>query len=217
MGETVSSRSLRNGSTELSSRQHRQSRMEFGVGIIGRFGKCLTQIILGIFSIVGQIPDDRFDLRGVGLQQTFHKASRFGIVLSVRSKAALRIVTPPSTTASHAATRTRAERSPMHTPALAHHLPLRLGPLLLVGQQSDVEVFPPRRQEAVFRLGVPSHRRIEQFEFRPALAGFLLLASQPVPQRMHQIIVRQLKILLPCLCLRHRVIVRISCLRDRSA
>ena len=55
--------------------------MEFGVGIIGRFSKRLAQIVLGILSVVVQIPDDRFDLRGFGLQQTFHKPSRFGVVL----------------------------------------------------------------------------------------------------------------------------------------
>jgi len=40
--------------------------------------------------------------------------------------------------------------------------------------------------------GVPHSRTINQQQFGPAPASFLLFSGQPVPQRRHQIIVRQL-------------------------
>ena len=45
---------------------------------------------------------------------------------------------------------------------------------------------------AVFWPGVPNRGSIRQEQFGPATPGFLLLAGQPVPQRMNKIIVRQL-------------------------
>ena len=44
----------------------------------------------------------------------------------------------------------------------------------------------------VFRLGVPQGRTFSQSQFGPTFAGFLLFAGQPIPQRWHQIVVREL-------------------------
>ena len=80
IGETVSNRSLRNGSTELSSGSIAKAAWSLALESSGDSAIRLTQIVLGILSIVGQILDDRFDLRRVGLQQTFYKPGRFSIV-----------------------------------------------------------------------------------------------------------------------------------------
>ena len=72
------------------------------------------------------------------------------------------------------------------------HRPLRTRPVLLVRQRTDAQPFSQRRQEAVFGLGVPRRRSIAKFQLRSASTRFFLLAGQPVPQRMHEIVVRQL-------------------------
>ena len=48
---------------------------------------------------------------------------------------------------------------------------------------------------AVFWLGVPQAGAFRQFQLRPAPASFLLLAGQPVAQRVNQIVVRELVVL----------------------
>ena len=53
-----------------------------------------------------------------------------------------------------------------------------------------------RWQMAVLGLGVPERGAFRQPQFRPSSPGFPLLAGQPVPQRVDQIIVSQLVIAL---------------------
>ena len=45
---------------------------------------------------------------------------------------------------------------------------------------------------AVFWFGVPQRRAFRQPQLRPAPASFLLLAGQPVPQGVDQVIVSEL-------------------------
>ena len=49
---------------------------------------------------------------------------------------------------------------------------------------------------AVLGLGVPERRAFRQPQFRPSSTGFPLLAGQPVPQRVDQVIVGELVVLL---------------------
>ena len=75
---------------------------------------------------------------------------------------------------------------------LGHHHPLRWGPLFRIRQRADAEPFPEGRQMAVFWLGVPQRRAFRQFQLRPAPSSFPLLAGEPVPQGVDQIVVSEL-------------------------
>ena len=48
------------------------------------------------------------------------------------------------------------------------------------------------RRDQWWRGGVPQARPFHQFQLRPAAASFLLLARQPLPQRVNQIVVSEL-------------------------
>ena len=52
---------------------------------------------------------------------------------------------------------------------------------------------------AVLGLGVPERRAFRQPQFRPSSTGLTLLAGQPVPQGVDQIIVCEL-VVLPARC-----------------
>src|SRR6516164_1651432 len=84
----------------------------------------------------------------------------------------------------------------MITPRLPHHLLLRLGPVLLPRERPDAEPLQERRELAVLRPGVPGAGSILQPQLGPATSRLLLLAAQPVAQRMNQIVVRQLIVFL---------------------
>ena len=55
-----------------------------------------------------------------------------------------------------------------------------------------MEIFPQTRQVAVFRLGVPSGRALRQFQLGTPAPRFTLLAREPIAQRRHEIVVREL-------------------------
>ena len=86
-----------------------------------------------------------------------------------------------------------------------HHLPLRRSPVLLLRQPADLQPLQQRRQLPVLRAGIPYRRSIRQQQFRPASPSFLLLAGQPLPYRVNQIIVGQLVVFLPRLRLENGV------------
>ena len=87
----------------------------------------------------------------------------------------------------------------MHPPRPLHHPALRLGPVLLLRQQPDVRPFQGGWQVAVLGLGVPRRRPFRQPQFRPPSPGLPLLAGQPVPQGVDQVIVCEL-VVLPARC-----------------
>ena len=80
----------------------------------------------------------------------------------------------------------------MHPPGPPHHPALRLSPVLATSQQPDVRPLQHRGQVAVLGLGVPERRAFRQPQFGPAAAGLPLLAGQPVPQRVDQVVVGEL-------------------------
>ena len=74
---------------------------------------------------------------------------------------------------------------------LPHHHPLRRGPVPPPAEQADVGPLPPGGQVAVLRLGIPGRRPLRQPQFGPPPPRLLLLAAQPVPQGMDEIVVQQ--------------------------
>ncbi len=56
-----------------------------------------------------------------------------------------------------------------------------------------------RRQMAVLGLGIPRRRPFRQPQFRPSSSGLTLLAGQPVPQGVDEIVVCEL-VVLPARC-----------------
>ena len=101
----------------------------------------------------------------------------------------------------------------MESIGLPDHLPLRFRPVLPVCERADAQPFRQRRQEPVFRLGIPSDRSVEQFQFRSAATCFALFASEPFAQGVDEVIVRQLEVLLPSLRTRHGVITGLFAFR----
>ena len=77
----------------------------------------------------------------------------------------------------------------MHPPRPLHHPALRLGPVPLPRQQPDVRPFQGGGQMAVLGLGVPERRAFRQPQLRTTSTSFPLLAGQPVPQGVDQVIV----------------------------
>ena len=74
-------------------------------------------------------------------------------------------------------------------------------------QPADLQPLQQRRQLPVLRAGIPHRRSIRQQQFGPAPASFLLLAGQPLPYRVNQIIVGQLVVFLARLRLENGVAV----------
>ena len=62
-------------------------------------------------------------------------------------------------------------------------------------------------QLAILRASIPHRRPIRQQQFGPAPARFLLLAGQPLPYRVNQIIVGQLVVFLARLRLENGIAV----------
>ena len=71
---------------------------------------------------------------------------------------------------------------PMHTTGTLHHPALRIGPVLLLGQQPDVCPLQDRGQMPVLGLGGPQRRAFRQTKLRLPPTGLSLLAGQPVAQ-----------------------------------
>ena len=104
-----------------------------------------------------------------------------------------------------AAWRRQPAPAPHDTACPPHHLLLRRRPVLLLRQPADLQPLQQRRQLPVLRAGIPHRRPIRQQQFRPAPPSFLLLAGQPLPYRVNQIIVGQLVVFLPRLRLENGV------------
>jgi hypothetical protein len=64
--------------------------------------------------------------------------------------------------------------------------------VFLLGQQPDVRPFKGGWQVAALGLGVPRRRPLCEPQLRSTAPGFPLLAGQPVPQGMNQVIVCEL-------------------------
>src|SRR5262249_12079584 len=80
----------------------------------------------------------------------------------------------------------------VHAPCPPHHLLLRLGPLALLRQQSDVGPLQHRGQASILGLGRPQRGAIGQTQPGSSTTGLPLLAGQPVAQRVNQVVVGEL-------------------------
>src|SRR5262249_7389957 len=82
-------------------------------------------------------------------------------------------------------------------------------PILGPGQETNVEPLPPRGQMTVLRPGRPPGGSLRQPEFRAPAPGLFLLPREPLPQRVYQVVVSELIVLLTGLKLRHGLAFRL--------